>query len=63
MAKARTRDSMQVLKKLTSVVDGQRRINSDPPLVVPVEELTDRHSARRDHGVDGRRSSRSTAAR
>ncbi len=45
MAKARTRDSMQVLKKLTSVVDGQRRINSNPPLVVPVEELTDRHSA------------------
>ncbi|HYJ27582.1 MAG TPA: DUF2252 domain-containing protein [Nocardioides sp.] len=45
MAKARTRDSMQVLKKLTTVVDGQRRIISNPPLVVPVEELTDRHSA------------------
>ena len=45
MAKARTRDSMQVLKKLTTVVDGQRRINSNPPLVVPIEELTDRHSA------------------
>src|SRR6478735_111883 len=45
MAKARTRDSMQVLKKLTTVVDGQRRIISNPPLVVPIEELTDRHSA------------------
>jgi uncharacterized protein (DUF2252 family) len=45
MAKARTRDSMQVLKKLTSVVDGQRRINSNPPLVVPIEELTDEHTA------------------
>ena len=45
MAKARTRDSMQVLKKLTTVVDGQRRINSNPPLVVPIEELTDQHSA------------------
>jgi len=45
MAKARTRDSMQVLKKLTTVVDGQRRITSNPPLVVPIEELTDRHSA------------------
>jgi uncharacterized protein (DUF2252 family) len=45
MAKARTRDSMQVLKKLTTVVDGQRKIVSNPPLIVPVEELTDRHSA------------------
>ena len=39
LAKARTRDSMQVLKKLTTVVDGHRRITSNPPLVVPVEEL------------------------
>jgi uncharacterized protein (DUF2252 family) len=45
MAKARTRDSMQVLKKLTTVVDGKRTITSNPPLVVPIEELTDRHSA------------------
>ena len=45
MAKARTRDSMQVLEKLTTVVDGQRRIISNPPLVVPVEELTDQRSA------------------
>jgi len=45
LAKARTRDSMQVLKKLTTVVDGQRRIISNPPLVVPIEELTDQHSA------------------
>ena len=39
MAKARTRDSLQALGKLTTVVDGQRRIASDPPLIVPVEEL------------------------
>jgi hypothetical protein len=45
MAKARTRDSMQVLRKLTTVVDGKRTIVSNPPLIVPVEELTDRHSA------------------
>jgi len=45
MAKARTRDSMQVLKKLTTVVDGQRRINSNPPLVVPIEDLSDDRSA------------------
>jgi uncharacterized protein (DUF2252 family) len=39
IAKARTRDSMQALAKLTTTVDGQRRIISDPPLIVPVEEL------------------------
>jgi uncharacterized protein (DUF2252 family) len=39
MSKIRTRDSMQALGKLTTVVDGRRRIISDPPLVVPVEEL------------------------
>ena len=31
VAKARTRDSMQAFSKLTHVVDGQRRIISDPP--------------------------------
>jgi hypothetical protein len=30
---------MQALDKLTTVVDGQRQIISDPPVVVPVEEL------------------------
>jgi uncharacterized protein (DUF2252 family) len=39
LAKARTRDSMQALNKLTTLVDGQRRIISNPPIVVPVEEL------------------------
>ncbi|HEY2692240.1 MAG TPA: DUF2252 domain-containing protein [Streptosporangiaceae bacterium] len=39
MAKARTRDSMQQLTKLTREVDGRPRIISDPPLLVPVEEL------------------------
>ena len=37
--KARTKDSMQAFEKLTHVVDGKRQIVSDPPLVVPVEEL------------------------
>jgi uncharacterized protein (DUF2252 family) len=37
--KARTKDSMRALDKLTHVVDGERRIVSDPPLVVPLEEL------------------------
>jgi uncharacterized protein (DUF2252 family) len=38
-AKAVTKDSMKALDKLTTVVDGKRRIISDPPLVVPAEEL------------------------
>ena len=39
VAKARTRDSLQAFDKLTHVVDGQRRIISDPPLVQPIDEL------------------------
>jgi len=39
LAKARTRDSMQALEKLTAVVDGETRFVSDPPLLVPIEEL------------------------
>jgi uncharacterized protein (DUF2252 family) len=39
MAKAQTRDSMQEVAKLTRVVDGRPRIISDPPLLVPLEEL------------------------
>jgi uncharacterized protein (DUF2252 family) len=39
LSKARTRDSMQEVGKLTRMVDGRMRIISDPPLVVPIEEL------------------------
>ena len=39
LAKARTRDSMQAYTKLTHLVDGEPRIISDPPLIVPIEEL------------------------
>jgi uncharacterized protein (DUF2252 family) len=39
VAKAQTKDSLRALDKLTHVVDGQRRIVSEPPLVVPLEEL------------------------
>ncbi len=39
LAQARTKDSMQAFKKLTHVVDGEPRIISDPPLIVPVEEV------------------------
>ena len=37
--KARTKDNLKALDKLTNVVDGERRIISDPPLLVPVDEL------------------------
>ena len=39
LAKAHTRDSTQALGKLTTVVDGRRRIISDPPMIVPVEDV------------------------
>jgi uncharacterized protein (DUF2252 family) len=39
LAKARTKDSMQALAKLTREVDGQRRIVADPPLIVPISDL------------------------
>ena len=39
VAKARAKDRMKAMAKLTRRVDGEVRIVSDPPLVVPVEEL------------------------
>jgi uncharacterized protein (DUF2252 family) len=47
MAKARTRDSMQELGKLTRLVSGRPRIISDPPLLVPVDELMAGRSERK----------------
>ncbi|MEU4421441.1 DUF2252 domain-containing protein [Actinoplanes sp. NPDC024001] len=38
-AKARTRTSLQAYRKLTALVDGERRIVADPPLLVPVQDL------------------------
>ena len=38
-AKARTRDSLQALSKLAELVDGQYRIVSQPPIVVPVRNV------------------------
>jgi uncharacterized protein (DUF2252 family) len=40
-AKARTKDSMKAFGKLTHEVDGELRIISDPPLIVPIAELAD----------------------
>jgi uncharacterized protein (DUF2252 family) len=38
-AKARTKDSMQALSKLAELVDGQYRIVSQPPIIVPARDL------------------------
>jgi uncharacterized protein (DUF2252 family) len=39
VAKARAKDSMRAFDRLTHLVDGEPRIISDPPLIVPIEEL------------------------
>src|SRR3954470_5746975 len=39
VAKARSKDSMRAFDRLTEHVDGHRRVISDPPLIVPIEEL------------------------
>jgi uncharacterized protein (DUF2252 family) len=39
VAKARTKDSLKAFAKLTQDVDGERRIVSDPPLIVRLDEL------------------------
>ena len=39
MRKAHTRDSLQALSRFAEVVDGQYRIASEPPVVVPLREL------------------------
>jgi Uncharacterized protein conserved in bacteria (DUF2252) len=39
IAKARTKDSLKAFAKLTRLVDGEPKIISDPPLIVPVDEL------------------------
>jgi uncharacterized protein (DUF2252 family) len=40
LAKARTKDSMTAFSKLTKVVGGQARIVDQPPLIVPIEQLS-----------------------
>src|SRR5262245_6424022 len=44
--KAQTKDSMKAFAKLTHEVDGERKIVSDPPLIVPIEELMPEGDAR-----------------
>jgi hypothetical protein len=39
VTKAQSKDSLKAFAKLTTVVDGERRIVSDPPLIVPIEDV------------------------
>jgi uncharacterized protein (DUF2252 family) len=39
VAKARNKDSLRALERLTETVDGELRFRSEPPLLVPGEEL------------------------
>jgi uncharacterized protein (DUF2252 family) len=39
LAKARSKDSLRALAKLTAAVDGRRRIVSDPPLIMRMEDV------------------------
>jgi uncharacterized protein (DUF2252 family) len=47
LAKARTRDSMQEVAKLTRVVAGRPRIVAEPPLLVPIDELVPQQTDRK----------------
>jgi uncharacterized protein (DUF2252 family) len=47
VTKAHTRDSMQEVGKLTRMVDGLPRIISDPPLLVPIDELLPKQADRK----------------
>ena len=42
-AKFAMRDNMQAFSKLTEVVDGRPRFRSEPPLIVPIDELLPEH--------------------
>jgi hypothetical protein len=46
VGKSRTKDSMRAFDKLTRLVDGEPRIISDPPLIVPIDELVPSDSDR-----------------
>jgi uncharacterized protein (DUF2252 family) len=39
LAKAHTADSTKAQRKLTTIADGQRRIISQPPMIMPIEEV------------------------
>jgi uncharacterized protein (DUF2252 family) len=45
LAKTRAKDRMRALSKLTREVDGELRIVSEPPLIVPIDELVEEGEA------------------
>jgi uncharacterized protein (DUF2252 family) len=49
IAMARTKDSVRATAKLARVVDGELRIKADPPLIVPLADLTPPGRTRRDN--------------
>ncbi len=53
-AKARRKDRMRALSKLTRVVDGEPRLISDPPLIVPAAELIEEYGLGNRQIVDDR---------
>jgi uncharacterized protein (DUF2252 family) len=54
VAKARAKDSLRAFEKLTEVVNGEPRIVSDPPILVPVEEFAPPGQTDRINDVMGR---------
>ena len=48
VSKAQSKDSLKAFDKLTTVVDGEHRIISDPPLVVPIRDLSGEAGATND---------------
>jgi uncharacterized protein (DUF2252 family) len=51
LEKARLRDTLAAFDKLTTEVDGERRIMSAPPLIVPLEELDPSGGANEAHAA------------
>ncbi|HET7455077.1 MAG TPA: DUF2252 domain-containing protein [Solirubrobacterales bacterium] len=45
LARARAKDSLRALRRLTTEADGELRIAADPPLITPLEELADAEEA------------------
>lgn len=62
IAKARSKDSQRAFRKLTETVDGELQIRSDPPAIVPIDELFDaeHHEALHEALREAIRSYRST---
>ena len=52
VAGARTKDHLRAMSKLAQRVDGEVRIVSRPPRIVPVEEMLPRDGKRGDRGAD-----------